>query len=257
MDADRFAHIAAGLAHPARAAMVQILMDGRQHTASDLAAEADLLPQTASGHLRALEKAGLVSARKQGRHRVFTLPGPEVAGVVEALSVFAGPPRPRLAREPRPIEIARVCYDHLAGRLGVGLTELLSERGYLQEEGRRFRLSPQGKEWFSRLGVDVEAAARQRRAFALSCLDWTERRPHLAGALGAALLRRLVERGWCRRLERTRVLEISGEGWRALHESLGINREFPPPRAGALALSARIQRRPARVAGDEFGARRT
>lgn len=201
-------------ASPSRAAILEALMGGQALPASELAYRAGVTNQTASGHLAKLEAAGLVVVRKTGRHRYYALTGPAVAESLEVLMRVA--PSARTARLPRGMTTemrkARMCYDHLAGMLGVAVTIALERRGDLVPEGDDFALTPQGEDRLSAFGVDVSRARKARRAFARQCVDWSERRSHIAGALGAAIAHRLFDLGWIRRHPDNRSLTLTEEG---------------------------------------------
>jgi DNA-binding transcriptional ArsR family regulator len=199
MDAD-ISGIAALLADPARVAMLDALFDGRALSAGELARRAGVAAPTASAHLRRLLAGGLVAVQAQGRHRYYRLAGPAVAEAMEALSLIA-PPRPvrslRQSQRAEALRFARTCYDHLAGAVGVAVADALVDAGALRPVGDRdYDLTARGRQLLGGLGVEVAGLGRQRRAFARRCLDWTEQRPHLSGALGAALLVRLLDLGW-------------------------------------------------------------
>jgi DNA-binding transcriptional ArsR family regulator len=220
-----FAEVGALIGDPARANILAALMDGRALTATELSYIAGVSPQTASGHLAKLTEARLLALESQGRHRYYRLSGPEVAQALEALMVLAtnGPPR---HRPPGPrdeaMRMARTCYDHLAGRLGVGITQGLLERGFLAEAGKTFELTPAGVEFLTGFGVDLDAAHGRRRAFARSCLDWSERRSHLGGALGAAVAARCFELGWLRRAQNSRTVLVTETGQANLREAFAL-----------------------------------
>jgi hypothetical protein len=164
---------------------------------------------------------------RQGRNKVYRLASPQVARVLEALATLARPVPPgtfREARHGRDLRLARSCYDHLAGRLGVAVTERLVLGGRLRARGPAYALTPRGERALARLGVDVARAREGRRAFARPCLDWSERRHHLAGALGAALLDRLLASGWLERRRSGRSLLVTERGWRGLQAALGVER---------------------------------
>lgn len=224
----RLAQLGALFAEPARAVMLAELMGGRALTATELAARADIAPSTASAHLARLVDGGLLAVEVQGRHRYYRLAGPEVARVIETLGAFPQPCEDRKASEFEEVEglhFARTCYDHLAGRLAVAIRSAMIERGLLLEHGAEHQVTPAGEAWFADFGVDVEAARRARRSFARRCLDWTERRPHLAGALGSALLARLIERGWIVPVPGERLVELTPAGRAGLARDLGLR--FP------------------------------
>ena len=212
------------LGDEARAAILTALADGSERPARELAALARVSPPTASAHLAKLVEHGLLAARRHGRHRYFRLAGPEVADALEALAAIA-PPRPvRTLREGAAsvaLRQARMCYDHLAGSLGVALADVLVERDVLREQDGAYTLGPRGAETLAMLGVDVEAAARRRRVFARPCLDWSQRRSHVGGALGAALADGFFERGWLERLPSGRAVRVTPAGRRGLAD-LGL-----------------------------------
>ncbi|GAA4514036.1 MULTISPECIES: ArsR/SmtB family transcription factor [Nonomuraea] len=209
-DAD-IAPVAALIADPTRAAILTALLGGRALAAGELARVAGVSAATASAHLARLLDGGLVGVVRQGRHRYYRLAGHEVAEVLEVLArVSARPPvrSLRQSRQARLLEEARTCYDHLAGRAGVALLDALRGQGCLDGE----RVTPEGERLLAELGVDVARARRAKRRFAPECLDWTERRAHLGGALGAAVTAVLLERGWYRRGSLPRAVVLTGEG---------------------------------------------
>lgn len=206
-----------------RIRMLQLLMEGRALTAKELAYGAHVEPATATQHLRRLQEGGLVSVRAQGRHKYFRPASPLVAELMELLMVLAPgdklkAPSPRVEE---PLRRGRMCYDHLAGELGIGITEGLVKQGILRKEADAFAVTRRGGAWFAELGIDIEAARSLRRKFAASCLDWSERRDHLGGALGAALAERLVDLGWIARKRNSRAVAVTDAGRRRLAE------EFP------------------------------
>jgi DNA-binding transcriptional ArsR family regulator len=215
------AAIGAIIGDPSRARMLDALMSGRALAAGELATIAGIGAPTASDHLARLRDGGLVEVVAQGRHRYYRLAGPEVGAALEALSRIA-PPRPvrslRQAGHAQALGFARTCYDHLAGVCGVALHDALIARGWLT---RAYDVTPAGRDGLAGWGVHVEAARSRRRSFARPCLDWTERRPHLAGALAAGITDGLVERGWfVRRAADSRALRLTDAGSAGL-ESLG------------------------------------
>lgn len=211
--------VASLLADDSRARMLDALLGGGALTATELALHAGVAAQTASTHLARLTKASLLACETQGRCRYYRLAGAPVAEALEALAVLA-PKTPLAAGEQQGVleslRIARTCYDHLAGRLGVRITATLIRRGYLIPRPREFRLTAPGETFLNKLGVDVEQARRQRRAFARQCVDWTERLPHLAGALGAAIATRLFQLAWVVRVADHRHLDLTPKGRTAL-----------------------------------------
>ena len=223
------AEIAALVGDPARANMLSALMDGRALSAGELAFAAHVTPQTASAHLSRLVTARLLAADKDGRHRYFRLASAEVARMLEEIMAVA------VARAPRyrpawmrdeGLRSARTCYDHLAGRLGVALAATLVERGHvlLDEDGGA--VTGKGARFFDELGLDLAAAAGRRRRFCRPCLDWSERRPHLGGAVGAALARRCFALGWIERVRDSRAVAITALGRDGFRARFGV--EIPP-----------------------------
>jgi DNA-binding transcriptional ArsR family regulator len=213
------------LANSARLAMLELLMDGRGHPAGDLAREAGVALSTASGHLAKLARAGLVQAEPAGRQRRYRLSRPEVARAIEGLAVIAPRRRAsslRAASAAERLRQGRTCYDHLAGRLGVGITDALLAQRALRRSDGWFVPTGQGERLLGQIGVDVGAAREGRRAFALACLDWTERRSHLAGALGAELCDRLFELGWVERRGSGRAVGLTEAGETRLRELLAF-----------------------------------
>lgn len=222
------ARIAALIGDPARANMLCALMDSRARTAAELAEIAGVGAPTASAHLAKLADARLLFVEKQGRHRYYRLADSQVAETLESLSALSDA-RASDTRRPGPREpemrALRTCYDHLAGTLAVRLTEHLVASGLLTEAARDFRLTPAGAAAFDALGVDLAIAERKRRAFARRCLDWSERRAHLGGALGASLRERCEALGWVRRdsgPDRIRVAHLTPAGARGLEQHFGF-----------------------------------
>jgi len=213
---------AALIADPARAAMLVALLDGRALTAGELARAADVSAQSASSHLSKLASGGLIVVHPQGRHRYYRMAGPEVGHVLEALGVIATTrPAGRVMRTPHDEALctARTCYDHLAGRLAVDLTALFEREGVLIATGSRDYLpGPHVSTYLTRLGLDASAVSTRRRTFARRCLDWTERRPHVSGALGAQLLDSFLTRGWLARKTGSRALRLTDRAVRGFTE---------------------------------------
>jgi DNA-binding transcriptional ArsR family regulator len=207
--------IASLIADPVRGAMLCAMLDGRESCASDLARRAGTSPQAASAHLGKLVAGGLLIVRSAGRRRLFKLASAQVAHALESLALLA---RPKLVvalsqnNAMQRLREARSCYDHLAGRLGVAVTERFIERDAIRLSGSDFEVTPAGEKLFRKIGLDVDAARRERRSFARACIDWTERRPHLAGSLGAQVLALFESRRWVRRDGNDRGLQITREG---------------------------------------------
>jgi DNA-binding transcriptional ArsR family regulator len=221
-DGPVIASIAALMGDPARANMLTALLDGRALTVSELAHAAGVSLPTASGHLSKLDQAGLLTAEKQGRHRYFRLSGPDVAQAMEALMNLAqrtGAVRVRTGPNDAALRTARICYDHLAGERAVRLMQRLLDGALIVGDGPA-RLTPAGRAAFHKLGVDLEALDRGRRPLCRACLDWSERKSHLGGALGAALLDHILARGWATRGE-GRLIHFNDMGSEALDNAFG------------------------------------
>lgn len=202
--------------------MLTLLMDGRALTAKELAYGTGVSPATGTSHLQKLLADSLVVLRAQGRHKYFRLASPQVARCIESLLVIAAPAKAG-EQTVHPIRRARLCYDHLAGQLGTRITQTLVARGMLKQSEREFTVTRKGAQWFRALDIDVKALSQSRRSFAHACLDWSERKEHLAGALGAALAERMIERRWLRRTPETRILSVTDAGRRALVTLLDVS----------------------------------
>lgn len=222
-----FSVVGRALAAPARSAMLDLLMDGSSRPASELAAVAAVRASTASEHLGVLVEAGLVRVEPRGRQRLYRLADGAVGAVLEQLGQLC--PQTEVAslrrsREQRDLARARLCYDHLAGRLGVGVTDSFLARGWL--DGPDLAVTNAGRAALadptSGVEVDIDALARRRRPVSRACPDWTERRPHLAGSLGAAIATAGFERGWIRRRHSGRGLDLTSVGEQALREAWGV-----------------------------------
>ena len=217
------ATVAALIGNPARAAMLSDLLSGSALTATELAARAEIAPSTASEHLARLVDGRLIAVEAQGRHRYYRLASNDVARLLEALGAYAPVTPPDHARHvPADLRFARTCYDHLAGHLGVAIRDALVARGHIAEAGAEHTVTASGDRWFATFGIDLETARASRRSFARRCLDWSERRPHLAGALGAALLRRMLERDWLVQVPGERQVILTPDGQHGLARDLGI-----------------------------------
>lgn len=217
------ASVAALIGDPARANMLTALMDGRALTVSELAGAAGVTLQTASGHLSKLDAAGLLTAESQGRHRYYRLAAPDVAQVLEDLMGLAqrtGAVRVRTGPRDTALRSARVCYDHLAGERGVAMMRSLIARDYISDDTLP-AVTAAGTKFFADLGIDTGALAHGRRPLCRRCLDWSERRDHLGGALGATLLGWLVARRWARRAD-GRVIVFTPSGSRGFADTFGV-----------------------------------
>lgn len=220
------ASVAELLAEPARAGMLVALLDGQALSAGELAMIAGVSPQSASGHLSKLVAGGLLQVRSEGRHRYYKIASPEVGHALEALgtiSTFPPAANPPPKTEAAALRAARSCYDHLAGGLAVELRRALESSKIIEAHGTRdYRLGPEGPRWFSEMGIDLDSLRGSRRSFARQCLDWTERKPHIAGALGAALYERLRALGWVAERPKTRAVRVTLQGARELRLRFGI-----------------------------------
>jgi DNA-binding transcriptional ArsR family regulator len=221
------ATVAELIGEPARAAMLIALLDGRALPAGELAIISGVSAQSASAHLSKLVDGGLLAVQSEGRHRYFKIASPEVGHAMEALGAISTIPRNAKTlpfREINPMQNARTCYDHLAGRVAVEITGALERSKVIRAVSERdYELGRDGEKWFVKLGLDMDALRGTRRCFARRCLDWTERKPHLAGALGAALCSRVLALGWVARRPKTRALRITERGQRELRTQLGIS----------------------------------
>jgi len=229
LDTPNLAASAALLGDRTRAAMISVLMDGRAHTATELAMAAGVAPSTASSHLGRLAAGGLVTIAREGRHRYYRLASREVADVVEGLTRLTpvrAARRPRTVASFEPVRRARVCYDHLAGVIGVRFMDRLEDAGYVEEKDGEVAVTPAGERWFEKAaGVDLGALRARRRPLVRSCLDWSERRNHLAGALGAAILDRLFAIRAARRVAGSRAVLLSPRGERFVERLEGLERQ--------------------------------
>jgi DNA-binding transcriptional ArsR family regulator len=224
--APQIAEVAALVGDPARANILCALLGGRALTATELAFAAGVSPQTTSGHLSKLFVARLVVLMKQGRHRYYRLAGSHVAQMLESIMNVAmtGPPRfqPKSKLDDQ-LRHARTCYDHLAGVLGVGLAERLAERGFIILGDEAGEVTASGADFLAKFGVDLSGARARRRLFCRPCVDWTERRPHIGGAVGAALASRCFELKWIERVRDSRALAITPAGRRGLMEAFALS----------------------------------
>jgi DNA-binding transcriptional ArsR family regulator len=221
--------VAAAIGEPARARMLYCLIDGRARTSTELAVVADVTASTASVHLQRLKTQRLVKVLAQGKHRYYSLEGANVAAALEALSVLAGGTRkPFVPNTPNRLRAARTCYDHMAGTIGVLLHDRFKALGWLSTAtgSRRadsYDVTPNGAKAFESVGIDIDATRMLRRRFACACLDWSERRPHLGGALGAAVLKVFLNRKWIVQDLDSRVLGITSFGRREILTRFGLS----------------------------------
>jgi len=219
--------LASAIGEPARTRMLYCLMDGRARSSTELAVVAEVSPATASVHLKRLQSEKLVKVVAQGKHRYYSLQGPEVAAALEGLNVLAGGTRDEfVVGTPSHLRVARTCYDHMAGTLGVSLHDRLKCLGWLTVAGEcdddAYEVTSKGVKGFEVLGVDIEATRMLRRRFAYACLDWSERRPHVGGALGAALWKLALKRKWVVPDLDSRALSITAHGRREMLARLEV-----------------------------------
>lgn len=217
------AAVAGAIAEPARARMLYCLLDGRARTSTELSIVAGVTPSTASVHLDRLRDAHLITVLVQGKHRYNSLAGPKVARALEALSVIAAGRRDAFVpNTPVELRAARTCYDHIAGRLGVTLCVRFRRLGWLTGTGTSYELSPKGMKAMAAFGIDVAAVRALRRKFLYPCLDWSERQPHLGGALASALLTTALKAKWVVRDADSRSLEVTRAGRDAIYRHFGV-----------------------------------
>lgn len=224
-DARAAARIGAVIGVPARANMLAALAGGQALTATELALHAGVTAQTASSHLKKMSDLNLIVAEKQGRHRYYRLADARVFDALEPLAHLL-PDQPVVHRKPSKILLelkeSRMCYDHLAGVLGVAVADALKDRGYVTEDDKDFHATDAGVGFFAEIGIDFEGLKEKRRHLARRCLDWSERRPHVGGALGAALADSFLQKGWIERIPDSRKVVLTEPGRDALTQRLGI-----------------------------------
>ena len=211
---------------PARAAMLSVLMDGRGHTAKELAYAAGITPQTASFHFLRLSEGNLLVAERAGRNRQYRLASPLVARMLETMMNLAArdePKRSTASGRAEALRAARTCYDHFAGKLGVAIADAMAEKGCVLLSPDAATLTDGGRAFVAELGIDLSSIRPGRRAFCRPCLDWSERRPHLAGALGAALTARCFDLGWVERNRDSRAVSITEAGRSGFREAFGLS----------------------------------
>jgi DNA-binding transcriptional ArsR family regulator len=225
MDAEQqFSEMASLIGEPARAKILWSLLEGRAFTATELALRSEVSPQSASMHLGKLIAAGLLSVEHQGRHRYYTLSSPEVAYAIEGIAGLL-PPGRKASGEELPangeIKYCRTCYDHLAGKVAVAIADSLLRKKLIIPDGVQYQVTPAGIKWFAALDINIDELKARRRVFARPCLDWTERRHHVAGSLGAALLEKMLTDDWVRRSKNTRATIVTGRGSKRFSELFG------------------------------------
>jgi DNA-binding transcriptional ArsR family regulator len=215
------ARVAGMIGEPARAAILSALLGGPALPAGELARRAGVAAATTSAHLARLVEHGLLTRQRSGRHRYYALASADVAAALEALARVEPAKEAKMARENGSIRFARTCYDHLAGRLGVLLTDTLLERGFIAGAG--YELTASGEAWLANFGVALHPLRQSRRQLTRPCFDWSERRDHLAGAVGAALVTTMLARNWLTRLKDTRAVRLTQRGREGLYRTLALN----------------------------------
>lgn len=216
--------IASLIGEPIRSLVLWTLLDNRAYTAIELSNVAETSPQNISMHLAKLLDAGLLHVDKQGRHRYYRLASPEIAFAIEAMSTLIPENECKNVTDNNTdIKYCRTCYDHLAGKIGVLITENLVSRSFLKlEENNQYFLTPEGKIFFENINIDIDGLKLKRRAFAKTCLDWSERKYHLSGALGKILLDKMIDEDWVRRKNNSRAVVITHKGEKELKEKFDL-----------------------------------
>jgi len=219
-----FSDVASLIGDKSRSLMLWNLLDGRAYTATELSLCADITAQSASNHLSKLIGADILAVEKQGRHRYYRFANEDVARVIESIASLLPSTKKNTKQilDPPGITQARSCYDHIAGKFGVELTGALLGKGIILPFEKKYSVSNRGKKWFRSVEINIEEVQLQKRSFAYPCLDWSERRHHLAGALGAALLQMMVQEAWLRKSKHSRELFITSKGKSELKKSLNL-----------------------------------
>lgn len=225
LDEEKFISVSALICEPVRAKMLWNLLDGRSYTASELAMVSGVSATSASNHLARLTEADLVKFETQGRYRYFSFSRPEVAYVIESLANLAGSeakPAVKQISMVKGIQYCRSCYDHLAGFVGVRFTEALEKNGIIKKSGTVYEVTRKGWNWLAEFGISENDLVKNRRPITRQCLDWSERRPHLAGQLGALILKKMLQKGWFRRVKFSRELVVTSKGNQELYDLLKV-----------------------------------
>lgn len=211
----KFSEIASLLGDKSRSAMLWCLLDGRAYTAMELSTCANVSAQAASNHLKKLIEANILQVEKQGRHRYYRYASSEVAQVIESMaSLVSVSEKVKKTKKPEQNDItyARTCYDHLAGEVGVKITDALLANGIIDLFEKTYKVTSLGKSWFDSVGIDMDQLILQKRSFAHPCMDWSERRHHIAGAVGASLLTIMIEKDWIRKIKNSRGVVFTAKG---------------------------------------------
>jgi DNA-binding transcriptional ArsR family regulator len=222
---DHFSNVAALIGDKCRSVMLWNLLDGRAYTATELSLCADVTAQSASNHLSKLVDANILIAEKQGRHRYYRYANDDVAHVIESMAslLTADKKITKQIFEPSGITYARSCYDHIAGKFGVTLTDSLLKKEIIFPTEKKYAVSNTGKKWFKSAGINIEEIQLHKRSFAYPCLDWSERKYHVAGALGAALLQMMIKEAWIRKSKHSREIFITPKGKLELNKRLSLD----------------------------------
>ncbi len=223
---NQFKQMASLIGDPIRATIMWNLMDGKALTATELALSSDTSPQNISMHLAKLVEGGLLSVENQGRHRYYKYSRKEIAYAIEALTTLLSPSttKENFNNEPFPaIKYCRTCYDHLAGKVGVVITDSLLKQRIIVADNKSFEVTNKGKKWFSEMGINIEELNLQRRSFLRPCLDWSERRHHIAGSLASTLLDKMLSSDWIRRTKNSRAMVITSKGQKVFYEMFKIS----------------------------------
>lgn len=208
---------------PVRSVILWTLLDNRAYTAIELANVVETSPQNISIHLSKLVNADLLTVESQGRHKYYKLLNPEIAGVIEGIANLVPKERQKKVTDNNSgIKYCRTCYDHLAGKIGVEITAKLIDKKYIVLDNKSFLVTDEGKTFFEDLGIDLEGLKKQKRIFAKPCLDWSERKHHFSGSLAAALLNKMFEMDWIRRIDNSRAVSITANGQKALYDKLKL-----------------------------------
>jgi DNA-binding transcriptional ArsR family regulator len=215
----RFKEIASLIGDPTRATILWVLLDGKAFTATELAIAADTSPQNISMHLSKLVQAELLSVESQGRHKYYKFSNKDIAYAIEALANLIPPAKTMKTVKENPVTHCRTCYDHLAGKVGVSITDSLLQQKIIDAD---FEVSRKGEKWFADFGIDMDELRKQRRSFLRPCLDWSERRHHIAGSLATALLDTMLEDDWIRRTKNSRAIVITARGQKKMQEYFKI-----------------------------------
>ena len=222
---EEFLSISSLICEPARVKMLWNLLDGRAYTASELSVAADISATSASNHLNKLLEADIIKVEAQGRHRYYAFSRPDVAYVVESLASLANHNHSNKEKQTstKGIRFCRTCYDHLAGMIGVRVTEAMEQKNLIMKTGTIYTVSTKGWKWLAQFDISKDDFTTNRRPLTRQCLDWSERRPHLAGLLGAILLQRMLERKWFRKIQFSRELIVTAKGAKELYNLLDVN----------------------------------